>query len=220
MANRKAASDIIISYIDKIAPGNGETYKKLFASMSDKEFDAFISDLDSGEKFLIVISPNFTKNPITLENNLKIGDELGHNFFQRIWIEGKGDTPTYLTPNEYMVVDLPLRRASQLLVKKISVPKHNRVVDSLTGQPTGESKGAKISYPELQVAAAMGMENCMVELMKYRGGDSRGMAAMSNMLSKYGVANLDTLEPYSGGVESTRSLRTFLTSAHLKNNLG
>lgn len=218
---RKEAESFILTYLKKITGSdeNPEIYKKIFAAMNDKDFEQFIKDLESGEKFLVVIVPNFGKASLDVERNLAIAKDLKHEFFQKLVIEGQGDIPTYLTPIPYLVVDLPVRRASQLLIKKISVPKHNKVIDSLTGQPTGESKGAKISYPELQVAAAMGLENCMVELMKYRGGDVRGGAALNGMISRYGRANLRTLSQFASGVESTATLKTFLTAAHLRSTL-
>jgi hypothetical protein len=219
--NRAAAEAFILKFLNAIAPKseNVEIYKKIFAAMNDKDFDQFIDDLDKKRKYITIIAPNFTESGITVENNLKLGEKMGVRFFQKLWIEGDADKPTYQTPIEYLVLDLPFRRASQTLTKKISVPKHNRVIDSLTGQPTGESKGAKISYPEVQLAAAMGLENCMVELMKYRGGDVRGGAALAGMMSKYGRANMKALAPFASGVESTKSLKTLLAAAHLKSNL-
>jgi hypothetical protein len=219
--NRKKTESFIISYIDKIVPEskNPDIYRKLFSRMNDDQFSTFIDELESGKRILSVIVPNLTGVKTSVENNYKIAEELGHDFFEQIWIEGKGDTPTYLTPIKYLVVDLPLRRASQSLVKKISVPDHNRIVDTITGQPTGDSKGAKISYPELQVSAAMGLENTMVELMKYRGGDNKGWNAYTAMLSKLGTTNLKTLSNYASGVESTATLKTFLTCVHLKSTL-
>lgn len=219
--NRKAAEDFIIKYIAKLLPGtsNSITYKDYFASLNDKQFDQFMQDLESGDKYLTVVVPNFSKNGISVENNLKLAEELGHDFFQKLWIEAHGDTPTHLTPIEFLVIDLPIKRASQLLTKKISVPDHNKSIDAVTGQVTGESKGAKISYPELQICAAMGMDNSMVELMKYRGGDIKGAAAMNAMLSKHGTANLNTLSQYASGVESTKSLKVYLSSMHLKSTL-
>lgn len=221
MANRQAAEQHILKYVAQLIPNghNTEIYTKLFASMNDDEFEAFISDLETGKRFLVVIDPNFSNSGLNIENNLRIAEELGHSFFESLWIENKDDQLTYLTPIKYLVVDLPLKRASQLLVKKISVPDHNRTVDTLTGQVTGESKGAKISYPELQVCSAMGLDNTMVELMKYRGGDNKGLIAMNTMLSKLGRANLKTLSNYASGVESSRTLKTFLTAAHLKSTL-
>ena len=221
MANRSAAEKFIITYVERLTPNteNANIYRKIFSVMKDNDFAKFMKDLAEGRVNLAVIIPNFSKTKLSVDRNLAIAKELGHKFFQRIWIEGKDDTPTYLTPNEYLIIDLPVRRASQLLTKKISVPKHNRVIDSLTGQPTGESKGAKISYPELQVCAAMGLENSMVELMKYRGGDARGHAALNGMLSKYGRANQAALANYASGVESTVTVKTFLLAAHLKSTL-
>lgn len=219
--NRKAAEAFICKYISLIAPGshNVNIYKNLFAAMSDKDFDQFMTDLETGDKFLVVIVPNFSKERPSVERNLAIAKELGHDFFQSLWIEGKGGVPSYLTPVKYLVVDLPVRRASQVLTKKISVPDNMKVVDTLTGQPTGDSQGAKISYPELQICAAMGLEKSMLELMKYRGGDVRGHAALRASLSNYGRAQLNNLQQFSSGVESKKLVNSFLTSAMLKTNL-
>jgi len=221
MSKRSITESFIIKYIKAISPNssNHDIYKKLFANMSDIDFEEFINDLESGKRFLSIIEPNSADTGLSVENNLRIAKELGHEFFEQIWIEGKDDMPTYLTPVKYLVMDLPLRRASQLLIKKISVPDNNKTIDTLSGQVTGESKGAKISYPELQVCAAMGMESTLVELMKYRGGDIKGAAAYNAMLSKYGNANLTTLSKYASGVESTSTLKTFLTCCHLRSTL-
>lgn len=216
--NRKQTEDFILRYIEKIVPGgqNIAIYKKLFAEMDDQQFEQYMYDLEHGKKWLVVFSPNFAGPGISVENNLNVADELGHNFYQRLWIGKKGNTPEYLTPIPYLVVDLPLRRASQVLTKKISIPEHNRTVDKLTGQPTGDSRGSKISYPELQVAAAMNLDNCMLELMKYRGGDKKGGDALKAMIGKYGTANLKTLSNFASGVESGKTLKTFLTCMHLR----
>jgi hypothetical protein len=221
MSNRDKSQNFIIQYIELIAPGteNADIYRKIFAAMNDKDFEKFIVDLESNKTKLTVIVPNFSKTSLSVKRNLAVAQKLGHKFFQKLWIEGKDNIPTYLTPVEYLIVDLPVRRASQILTKKISVPKHNRVIDALTGQPTGESKGAKISYPELQVCAAMGLENTMVELMKYRGGDARGQAALNGMLSKYGKVTQAAIGNYASGVESTKTVKTFLLACHLKSTL-
>ena len=219
--NRAAATSFIVKYIGKLLPGseNASIWKTKLEGMSDKEFASFIDRLETGEDFLSIIAPNFSKTKLRIENNLAIAEELGHNFFQRLWIASTGDTPTYLTPIPYMVLDMPVFRAAQMLTKKISVPKHNRVIDALTGQPTGESKGGRVSYPEVQLCAASGLDNCMIELLKYRGGDIKGNAALSGMLGAYGKASQSTLKQYASGVESTRTLKTFLTCMHLKSTL-
>ena len=216
MNNRAGAETFILNWINKITEDadNVIIYKNLFAKMTNSEFDVFIN-----KSMLPISAPNFTKVKLSVERNLKLAKELGHDFFQRIWIGASGGNPTYLTPIPYLVMDLPIRRASQLLIKKLAVADNNKSVDTLTGQLSSTTKGAKISYPELQVLSAMNLDKSITELMKYRGGDSKGFLAMNAMISKYGTANQSTLVNYSSGVESTRLLKTFLTCCHLKNNL-
>ncbi len=221
MAKRKAVEDFIITYINKLIPNksNEPIYRKFFDSLSDNDFKQFIQDLKDGTKFLVVFDPNFSKNGLDLKNNLKIAKELGIKFFQKLWFPATKESPKYLTPIPYMVLDLPVRRQSQLLTKKMSVPEDNNTVDLFTGQPAGESKGAKISYPELQVISAMGLDASAVELIKMRGGDVNGYRALNMSLKKLGHVDLNVINQYSSGVESTRLLRTLLTGCHLKNNL-
>ena len=222
MANRAAAEKVILSNIQKIVPGdssNVDIYKRLFASMDDKAFHQFMTKLKTGENALAFVRPNFTKNNIDVQRNIEIAKSFGHNFFQRVWIQCTGDRPTYLTPIPYMIVKLQLRRQAQLLEKKISIPAHNNTVDDLTGQPTGPSKGAKISYPETQVFASMGLYNTLSELMKFRGGDLAGFDAMNKSISQTGSVSLKAIEPYASGVESTKTLKVFLTGMHLKSTL-
>lgn len=219
--NRKLAQDFIIKSIAAMAPGgkNKQIYIDLFAEMSDEDFGSFVTKLDTGEARLAVIIPNFSEEGVTTARNLDLAKELGHEFFQRITIEGDGETPTYLTPIPYLVVDLPVRRQAQVLIKKISIPEDNKSVDDFTGQPTGKSQGSKISYPEVGVMAAMGLDNCLVEMLKYRGGDIRGFNAMNESISKTGGVSINSIKHLAGGVESTATLRAFLISMMLSTTL-
>ena len=221
LPNRSETEAFIIEWIEKLLPngGNDKIYRELFASMDDEAFTKFMDDIDKGNKTLAIIAPNFSETTLSTERNLGLAKELGHNFFQRIWIEGEGDTPTYLTPIPYLVVDLPLRRQAQLLVKKIRIAEDNKSVDDFTGQPTGKSRGSKISYPETQVLAAMGLDECLIEMLKYRGGDVKGFDAMNRSISKTGGVRMASIEHMASGVESTRLLKTFLTCMHLQNTL-
>jgi hypothetical protein len=221
LGNRKKAQDFIIKYIDEIAPGgqNKAIYVDLFKEMNDEQFDIFMQRLERDEIRLAVIAPNFNEVKLTMSNNLRVAKLLGHNFFQRIWIEGDGERQTYLSPIPYMVVQLPLRRQAQLQIKKTAIPESNSSVDDFTGQPTGKSKGSKISYPETQVMAAMGLDKCLIEMIKWRGGDTKGFQAMNTALMQSGEVSLDGISHLAGGVEATRTLKVFLTCMHLKNTL-
>lgn len=219
--NRVAAIQFILTNLEAILPGNSdvERYKMYLEGLSEQDFKAYMLDLRSGTKYLTITAPNFGKTNLNLERNRALAEKLKVKLFHRLWFEGKEDTPTFLSPLEYLVLKLPVRLASQRLSKKMSIPKTQRVINSLTGQPTGDSKGAGISHAELRVCSAMGLGNSMIELMKYRGGDLRGWSALNASLMRTGRANLKTLNYFASGVESTATLKTYLTSAMLKNTL-
>ena len=194
--NRKAAEEVVLTYIEKLMPGspNTQIYQERFAAMSDQEFDTFMTQLEKEEIFLTIQAPNLSEHKLSIERNLAIAQELGHEFFERVWMDEGNDIPPYLSNHKYLIVDLPLRRQAQLLTKKISIPKNNNTVDMMTGQPTAGSKGSKISYPELQIMAALGLDNSAIEFMKYRGGDLKGFNAMNTAISKTGGVELEALD--------------------------
>lgn len=219
--NRKAAEDFILKYIDKLLPGsqNKASYEALFANMDDDKFDEFMQSLNDGTRRLAIIAPNLAKVKLSTERNLKIAEELGHDFFERVWMDGGNETPPYLSPMKYLIVDLPLRRQAQLLEKKIRIPEDNKSIDDLTGQPSGKSKGSKLSYPETQMLAAQDLESSLVEMLKYRGGDIKGFNAMNDSISRTGGVSMSSIESLGTKVRSTSSLHILLTGMHLENTL-
>jgi hypothetical protein len=218
---RKDAEKVMLKYIEKILPGtdNVKLYKDKFKKMSNGEFAEFIQNLKNRKEHLVIIAPNYAEKELSVERNFKIAKELGYDFFQELDVGQIEDMPPYRTPIKYLVFDLPFRRTAQLLVKKISIPEDSRSVDLMTNQPTGKSAGGKLTYPEIQIMAAMGMDKTVIELLKFRGGDKGGNKALNVMLTKYGTANQEILNKFSTGVQSTKTLKTYLTAMHLKNNL-
>lgn len=220
MSKRAAVTAFILEQIDKLAPGgeNRKDYETFLNALSDQEFDQYMHDLRDGKKWLTVTVPH-QGSKVSTVNSIKVMEALGHDIFQQIWIGPKENEPVYLTPIEYLIMDTPIRRQSQHLAKKRSIPEHSKTIDQLSGQVTGPSKGAKISSHELQILAAMNMDNSLVELIKFRGGDRGGYNAFNAMITRYGAANLKTLNNFSTGVESTKTLKTFLLAAHLGSTL-
>lgn len=215
MPNRQAAQNLIIENIGKLTgPTNVALYKKKFDAMSDEDFDIFMKDLKDRKQRLCVIDPNFGKERLTTKKCIEVARGLGKSLFQQVWVSAEPGKPAYLTPNTYMITMMPLRRQAQLLSKKVSIPEDNNSVDDFTGQPTGKSKGSKISYPETQVLASFGLNQTITELLKYRGGDERGFAAMNTMIDRTGSVNLKSIEPYASGVKSTQTMKSMLTSMH------
>lgn len=219
---RQQAEKTILHYISRIVTGkeNVKLYEDLFASMTDQDFHQFMLDLQSGKKHLAVIIPNGNKNiTADVENNVKLAKELGFEFFQRLKITNSMDLPDHLTPNKYMIIKLPVKRASQLLSKKISIPEHNNSIDTLTGQVTGDSKGSKITNPELQILIGLGLKESLKELMKMRGGDKGEQAAMTQLLIKQGMVTQAQAEQYSTGVISKKTLKSYFNGMGIRSTL-
>jgi hypothetical protein len=221
MGNRKAATDELIRLLNLMLPDspNNELYRTQLERLSNEEFEIYMSKLESGEEIVSIISPNLTEQKLTVENNLKVAKELGHEFFQQLWLTDPTTQRVYLTPQKYLVIDLPVRRQQQLLVKKIAIPQHNRSSDDLTGQPTGDSRGSSLSFPELQVLYAQSLNRTTEELIKFRGGDLKAMRMMTQQLIETGAANQDSIKRTPTKVKSTETLSTFLKGMHLENTL-
>ena len=218
--SRAAAQASILADIEAILPGseNPGYYQALFAAMDDDAFQTWMAGLEDGTVMLNIIAPNVViPDPaiprLDTERNLDLAVKWGHSFFERIWMND-GDGP-YLSNKPYLIYDLPVRRQAQLLSKKISVAEDSKSVDDFTGQPTGKSKGSKISYPEMQLLASQGLESSIIEMIKYRGGDVKGYAALIDSIAQTGGVSLKAIAPQAGGVTSTQSLRTILTAMHL-----
>lgn len=221
MANREKATKFLLRYVEKIIPGskNRDLWKKRLEAMSDKQFEEFIVSLEKGEEIISLISPNLSNDDLSVTRNIELGRELGHEFFQRLWLTDPHTKTTYLTPIKYLVVDLPLRRQAQTLAKQVAIPEDNRHTDDLTGQPTGASKGSAMSFPQIQMLYAQGADRSIEELIKYRGGDEKAFRAMDKAVIESGGASLDSLKPLTGKVKSTQTFSTILKGMHLDNNL-
>lgn len=224
--NRKAAEKVILDVIDSIHPGNPNValYQQLFDPKSPKyvdhlQFDHWMTRLRNKEGALVYVDPPGSKFPIDVNRNInELGPKYGIQFFQQLWYQDDSGE-WFLTPNAYLILPFPVRRQAQLLVEKISIPENNHSIDDFSGQVTGDSKGSKISYPELSLLKAFGLSKTIEEFMHWRGGDVKGNRLMNQQILKTGGASMDALSPYAGEVGSTRTLRNILFALHYDNTL-
>lgn len=224
MANKRRdkVEEFLLKYIGKITHGdkkNIELYKNFFSGMSDSEFDEFMIKLKNKEVHLSIIVPLGNEVKVTFENNLKVADELGYKFFQQLKYEARGDMPEFITPKKRLILKIPLKRASQILSKKISVQEDSLHKDMLTGQVTGASRAMRITFPEIQVLSGYGLNDTVIELIKTRGGDQGESNALDNMLLRQGKATREVISQYQTGVQSTKTLKSFLLAMHIRSTL-
>lgn len=219
-ANKAAAIDDIIAVCKKIYPSE-ESMRILrsgLEKMNNEEFTAYLVRLQNEEDVIPLIVPNGKPPTLSLTRNLQVAKEIGHNFFQRLWLPD-GNGGEYLTPNPCFIVQLPVRRMAQIISKKAQIPQDDKTIDDLTGQPTGASKGAKVSFPEVQTYTALGLDKTLLEFLKYRGGDEAGYRAFTGSIKANGGVSMDAIKHEAGGVTSVKTVSIYLTGMHLSNTL-
>jgi hypothetical protein len=223
---RKAVQDYIIKYVGAIVAGNENTklYQDLFDRMTDEEFDRFMVGMKEGKIHISIVVPNDGKTRVSVENNFRVAKQLGHEFFQRVKVTNHPDYPDHMLPIKALTMILPIRRAQQLLSKKISIPEHSMTTDVLTGQVAGKSRSSKLTYPEQQMLIAMDMKDTATEMVRIRGGDLKAQSEYVRQLANNGeVSQKDILDVANlvsnGGVVSTRTLKYYLQGMHIKNTL-
>lgn len=224
--NRQAAEAVILDVVSSVCPGNPNIalYQDRFNPKSpnyitNPQFHDWMERIRNGTGAIPYIDPPGSKFKIDVERNVHVlGKKYGINFYQQLWYQDDNGE-WFLTPNVYLILPLPVRRQAQLLVEKISIPEHNHSIDDFTGQVTGDSKGSKISLPELGLLKAFGLSRTIEEFMHWRGGDVKGYRLMNQQIMKNGGVSMDALAPYAGEVASTASFRNILLAMNYTTTL-
>lgn len=222
MLNRAAFERELLFFIDQFIPGsqNRAIYEERLKKTTDAELEVWVQNLAEGKEIIALFAPNLTEFKIDTERNQKICKALGYDLFQHLYLTDPQTGVVYKTNAKHMTGLVPFRRQVQMLYKKMSIPEGDDVVDERSGQATGVSKGARLSYPEIQVNAAKGLDNMVLELIKYRGGDEKAYNAMNRSIYATGEASLEEISARGPtSVKAAQTLSVFLKTMHLGNNL-
>ena len=220
--NRELAEKEAIYFISKFLPGspNDQVYIELFERMSADDFEEWIKAIEEDRDIMALFAPNLQEQTLQMNTIYAIADELEYELFQHVILTDQQTGQTYRTANKHLVGIVPFRRQVQMLVKKASIPSSNHIVDQRTGQPTGESKGARLSAPELQVNASKGLHDMIREMIKCRGGDEAAYLAMNRSIVETGEASINSImTEFDTTVKSNKTLSVYLKAQHLNNNL-
>lgn len=219
--NRAKAKSICIQRMKEwdSSGENAKYYEALFNQMTNHEFDVFMQKLITGENPLSGVIPNFSDVAVTVENNIKMAASMGYEMYKRIWINDPMTGRRYLSPLKHLVYETNVCRQCQTLDHKISTATDNSQVDERTGQPTGDSKAAQTSGPEMMQLRARGLNKTIVELMKFRGGDNISMRYLDNSIIKTGHASMDSIPGQAERMpKSVQSMSALLNGMMFENN--
>lgn len=213
---RKDAEAFYLDFVKRMAPksNNYELYKETFARMTNADFERMVVNIRNGF-ILPIFYRNMSANKADVDAIMAIGEELGIEWFQHLLLTDHLTGEVNKTPYKYLILKLTGRRQIQHLRDKISIPTNDRKIDHLTGQATGESKGASITAPELQVLDDKGLERSVFELAKARGGDKDAYDSLQQQIADTGGFSLSPIESLGSRPQATITLRKLLLAGHL-----
>lgn len=215
---RKKTEEFIIKRLEPLDKSglNVKRYKEFFASLSDSEFDDYMKNIENGNEVLYLYFANM-KDKITIAELRDYAEKIGVKLFERLRIWDEVTKSYYLTPNKYCVLQLPIRRMSQFVDHKMSVPEGDKKIDVLSGQVIKEDKGASISQVEVQSLYAHNLQNTIIELLKYRGGDLVALSEFKRELEEQGKTNISR---DTGSIaRSVVSMNNLLIGMHIESNI-
>ena len=216
---RKQVTDHILKHVNMIDPGgsNSKRYKEFLTAMSDSQFDQYMQDLrDKKVKFTLFV-PNM-KVVLKIKDILQTADSLKLSLFERLKLIDPVTKKRYLTKHQYLVVKLPVRRARQFLMHKLSVADSDKKLDALTGQVIKPDKASSFSFVEAQLLYSRGLSKTLEEFVKIRGGDIHAFSSFKQQLEETGGVQLTSMEDNTLP-RSTIVMSTILKCMLLDNNL-
>lgn len=198
---------------------NAKNYEDLFNQMSNHDFDIFMQKMITGENPLSGVIPNFSDVAVTVENNVKMAASMGYEMYKRIWIYDPMTGRRYLSPLKHLVYETNVCRQCQSLDHKISTATDNSQIDERTGQPTGNSRAAQTSGPEMMMLRSRGLNKTIIELMKFRGGDNVSMRYIDNAIIKTGTGSMATVPGQAERMpKSVQTMSALLNGMLFENN--
>lgn len=212
---RKQIEAFILKYVNKIDPSgeNKRFYEERFVTMTDKDIEKLISGR------LPIFMPNGWKVKIDHFKNIEIGRELGYEFRQHLFLTDPRTGVCAKTKYKHMILELPVRRQSQMIDKKISIPEHSRTIDKTTGQVVGPSKGSSFSFPQTYVLYGKGYDATLHEFLVARGGDIKAGQVIDRNIRATGHSSLKFEGSDRTRVKSTQTTGVIFQSMHLGSNL-
>lgn len=204
-----------MSHIDKTG-ANTKYYQQLFEKMSDADFDQWMRWLKNNDTVLVAYFPNM-KSKITIPDLLEECKRLGIKLFTRLKLWDEVTQSYYITPKEYMMLQLPVRRMSQFIDHKLTVPESDQRIDLLSGQVMKPDQASSLSQVEVQTLYARGLTNSILELIKYRGGDLTAMSDYKRELEEQGQTSV--AKDTGSIVRSAVILDVLLSGVHIESNI-
>jgi hypothetical protein len=220
MGNRNAFTALAVKQFS-ILPNNipnPRLLKTWLDSLSDKEFEELVVQIESGETFLTYIIDNFDVS-YTMGELKAATLEVGAPIYSKVVEEDPSTGLTITSNEEHWVAFQPKRRQIQDVDDKRSIPDDSNTRDMLTGQVTGASKGSAIAMSQLSAIVSRNCLSTATEFSRLRGGDVTAGAVFNKHLSDSGMVSVEAVALLKSNPTVNESLASYLNAMHIANNV-
>ena len=215
---RQQAEELIYKIYDTVDPTktNSDYYRKIFATMTDKDFENFCKRrlpfrfhnsvfkvepkmYDIIDAFKVIDKPLLekVKLPYVYKNN-------------------KGEP---VETQECMVLYIHLKRMKQMVTKKNNTAMNIEKRDMKSGRLMGEDKGGQETDKEFESLATMGLDWTMDEFARPKADAMSAASQMSNAILANGFVSDKDLQVSSDDSLGKNMLNAYLLGAHIASNL-
>jgi hypothetical protein len=217
-SKRQKAEELIYKIYDTVDPThtNSDYYRKIFADMSDSEFEKFCSGR---------LPFRFHEEVFKIEPKMyQIFDAfkiLDKPLLEKVKLPyiytNKDGVP--VESKEALVIYIHLKRMKQMLTKKNNTAIDIDKRDMKTGLLIGEDKGGKETDREFESLATMGLEYTMDEFARPKADAMAAMSQMSNTILAKGYVSDKDIDVTKDDSIGKNLLNTYLIGSHIHSNL-
>ena len=218
-AKRKQAEELIYKVLDTADKSgtNSDYYKKIFASMSDEDFEKFCR-----RRLPFRFHIQAFKNEPKMNNIIDAFKVLNVPLLEKVklpyvYIDPKTKEP--VETQECLVLYIHLKRMKQMLTKKNHTSINTDKRDMKTGLLSGEDKGGKETDREFESLATMGLEYTMDEFARPKSDAMAAASQMSNAILTKGYVTDEDIEVSHTDSLGKNLFNSYLIGAHIYSNL-
>nr|DAO30652.1 MAG TPA: hypothetical protein [Caudoviricetes sp.] len=194
---RKKIEKLVLDTYTKMDPSgrNVKKWKEIFASMSDKEFDAFCKELKSDSEWMTLDVVEY-ENPPTLENFEAAAKVIGIPLFERVAMPHTTMDKSKIVWSKHPVLVgyCNVKRPQQAIIKKNGASSSIEKRSSTTGQVVGEDKNGRETDLENSMMVAMGADAILKEMNGFRADDLHAKAQAYSLAGSDGFVRLSDLD--------------------------
>lgn len=215
---RQQAEELIYKIYDTVDPSktNSDYYRKIFATMTDKDFEEFCkrrlpfrfhNSVFKVEPKMYDIIDAFKVLDKPLLEKVKL---------PYVYKNSKGEP---VETQECMVIYIHLKRMKQMLTKKNNTAMNIEKRDMKTGRLIGEDKGGQETDKEFESLATMGLDWTMDEFARPKADAMSAISQMSSAILANGFVSDKDLQIPSDDSLGKNMLNAYLLGAHIASNL-